>query len=65
MGDVDTAELLARIEKLEADIDLKDGIIAELLKRLYGAKSEKLDTARVRLDTLHASRDRLLAAMGA
>jgi hypothetical protein len=45
-------KLTARVVALEAKLEIKDGIIAELLKRIYGAKSEKLDTSQLLLDLL-------------
>ena len=52
MADEEIRELTARVGVLEAKLEIKDGIIAELLKRLYGAKSEKIDTAQLLLDLL-------------
>ena len=50
MTDDEAEKLAARIDVLEAELKVKDGIIAELIKRLYGARSEKLDTAQLLLD---------------
>jgi len=50
MTDDEAEKLTARIAALEAELKVKDGIIAELIKRLYGARSEKLDTAQLLLD---------------
>ena len=36
-------ELTAKVASLEAELAIQKGIVAELLKKLYGAKSEKLD----------------------
>jgi transposase len=54
---IDLQTLLARIEKLEAklaaaeaEIVRKDQIIAALMQRLYGSKSERLDPAQINLD---------------
>lgn len=45
----DLASLLARIEKLEAELARKDQIIAALQQRLFGAKSERLDPGQLNL----------------
>jgi len=61
---IDLQALVARIEKLEAkladteaklaaaeaEIARKDQIIAALMQRLYGSKSERLDPAQINLD---------------
>ncbi len=52
MTDEEIKKLTARVDALEAKLEIKDGIIAELLKRIYGAKSEKLDSAQLLLDLL-------------
>jgi len=36
-------ELTAKVASLEAELAIQKGLVAELLKKLYGAKSEKLD----------------------
>ena len=45
----DLAQLLARIERLEAELARKDRIIAALQQRLFGSKSERLDPAQLDL----------------
>lgn len=52
MTDDEARRLTARVAELEAKLELKEGIIAELLKRLYGAKSEKQDSAQLLLELL-------------
>jgi len=52
MTDDEARELTARVVALEQQLELKDGIIAELLKRIYGARSEKSDSAQLLLDLL-------------
>lgn len=52
MTDDEARELTARIAALERQLEIKDGIIAELLKRLYGVKSEKIDSAQLLLELL-------------
>lgn len=42
MTDDEARELTARIAALEEQLKIKDGIIAELLKRIYGASSLSL-----------------------
>lgn len=37
-------ELLERVSSLEAELQVQKDLVAALLKKLYGAKSEKLDT---------------------
>ena len=44
-----TEKLTARIAALEAELRLQKDIVAELLKRLYGARSEKVSTAQLLL----------------
>lgn len=50
MTDEEGKTLTARVALLEQQLELKDGIIAELLNRIYGAKSEKIDSAQLLLD---------------
>jgi len=52
MTDDEARELTARVAALEQQVEIKDGIIAELLKRIYGAKSEKTDRDQLLLDLL-------------
>ena len=52
MTDDEARELTARVAALERQLEIKDGIIAELLKRLYGVKSEKIDSAQLLLELL-------------
>ncbi|MEM9599024.1 MAG: IS66 family transposase [Acidobacteriota bacterium] len=52
MTDDEARKLTARVAALEQQLEIKDGIIAELLKRLYGAKSEKIDSDQLLLDLL-------------
>ncbi len=52
MTDDQARELTARIVALEEQLKIKDGIIAELLKRIYGARSEKIDSDQLLLDLL-------------
>ena len=59
---------ITKIEKDVGDLDKRlsnKGFVDRAPEAVVADFREKLDTARVRLDTLHASRDRLLAAMGA
>lgn len=52
MTDDEARELTARVVALEKQLEIKEGIIAELIKRLYGVKSEKVDTAQLLLELL-------------
>lgn len=52
MPDDEAEELRAKIASLEAELEVQKGIVAELLKRIYGVKSEKLDSAQELLDLL-------------
>ena len=52
MTDDEARELTARIAALEEQLKIKDGIIAELLKRIYGTSSEKIDSDQLLLDLL-------------
>jgi transposase len=49
MTDEEARKLAARVAQLEADLQVQKDLVAELLRRLYGAKSEKLDTAQLLL----------------
>ncbi len=72
---IDLQFLLARIEKLEAELAAakaelarKDQIIAALQKRLFGASSERIDPGQLQLDldgvTLGAGAKRRQTAAG-
>ncbi len=52
MTDDEARGLRAEVAALRAELELQKGIVAELLKRLYGARSEKLDTAQLLLELL-------------
>ena len=52
MTDDDVKKLTTRIDTLEGELQLQKDLVAELLKRIYGAKSEKIDTAQLLLDLL-------------
>jgi transposase len=52
MTDEEAAELTAEVAALKAELQLQKDLVAELLKRIYGAKSEKVDTAQLLLDLL-------------
>jgi transposase len=52
MTDDEARKLTARIVALEEQLEITDGIIAELLKRIYGARSEKIDSGQLLLDLL-------------
>lgn len=45
-------KLSAKIVSLEAELKLQKDLVAELLKRIYGVKSEKVDSAQELLDLL-------------
>lgn len=45
-------KLIEQNEKLEAELQIQKDLVAELLKRLYGAKSEKMDSAQLLLELL-------------
>jgi len=49
MEDTNVAGLLREIASLKAELQLQKDLVAELLRRLYGAKSEKLDSAQLLL----------------
>jgi transposase len=49
MGDANVTDLQREIASLKAELQLQKDLVAELLKRLYGARSEKLDTAQLLL----------------
>ena len=46
------AELTARVAELEAELELQKGLVAALLKRIYGAKSEKMDHHQLLMEFL-------------
>ena len=52
MTDDEARKLTAEIAALRSELQLQKDLVAELLKRLYGAKSEKLDTAQLLLELL-------------
>ena len=52
MIDTETRKLTDRIGALETELQFQKDLVAELLKRIYGAKSEKIDTAQLLLDLL-------------
>lgn len=52
MTDDEIRKLTAEIARLRAELQLQKDLVAELLKRLYGAKSEKVDAAQLLLDLL-------------
>jgi len=52
MTDEEAEKLIAEVAAIREELKTKDAIIAELLKRLYGTKSEKLDTGQLLLDLL-------------
>jgi transposase len=52
MTDDDVKKLAEENAELRAELQLQKGLVAELLKRLYGAKSEKVDSAQLLLDLL-------------
>ena len=45
-------ELNAKIASLEAELKLQKDLVAELLKRIYGVKSEKIDNTQELLELL-------------
>ena len=46
------AELTARVAELEAELEVQKGLVAALLKRIYGAKSEKMDHHQLLMEFL-------------
>jgi transposase len=52
MSPDDLTELNAKVSRLESELRLQKDLVAELLKRLYGAKSEKFDSAQILFDLL-------------
>ena len=62
MTDDEAEKLTAEIAELRAELQLQKDIVAELLKRIYGAKSEKIDTAQLLLDLLGDGRKKPDAA---
>ncbi len=52
MTEKEITELIAKVAGLEGELRLQKGLVAELLKRLYGAKSEKLDPNQILLELL-------------
>ena len=59
------AALTAKVEALQAELDLQKGIVAALLKRLYGAKSEKLSHDQMLMAFLEDEAKKPEAAAGA
>jgi len=52
MSEDDAKKLTAKISALESELQLQKDLVAELLKRIYGAKSEKTDPAQLLLELL-------------
>ena len=46
------AELTTRVAELEAELEVQKGLVAALLKRIYGAKSEKMDHHQLLMEFL-------------
>lgn len=56
--------LMEQVSSLQAELDIQKGIVAALLKRLYGAKSEKLSTDQLLLAFLEGEAKKPEAAAG-
>ena len=57
-------ELTARVAELEAELEVQKGIVAALLKRIYGAKSEKMDHQQLLMEFLKDEAKKPTAADG-
>lgn len=57
-------ELIAKVASLEAQLAIQKGIVAALLKKLYGAKSEKLDHDQLLMEFLKDEAKKPEAAAG-
>jgi len=58
------AELTAKVDALQAELETQKGIVAALLKRLYGAKSEKMSHDQLLLTFLEDEAKKPEAAAG-
>ena len=52
MSEDDAKKLIEEVTSLRAELQLQKDLVAELLKRIYGAKSEKIDPAQLLLELL-------------
>jgi len=58
------AELTAKVAALEAELEVQKGLVAALLKRIYGAKSEKMDHHQLLMEFLKDEAKKPTAADG-
>lgn len=59
------AALAAKVDALQAELDIQKGLVAALLKRLYGAKSEKMSHDQLLMEFLKDEAKKPEAAAGA
>ena len=57
--------LTAKVDALQAELDIQKGLVAALLKRLYGAKSEKMSHDQLLMAFLEDEAKKPVAAAGA
>ncbi|MFZ4765524.1 MAG: IS66 family transposase [Roseimicrobium sp.] len=57
--------LAAKVDALQAELDIQKALVAELLKRLYGAKSEKMSHDQLLMEFLRDEAKKPEAAAGA
>ena len=58
------AELTTKVAALEAELEVQKGLVAALLKRIYGAKSEKMDHHQLLMEFLKDEAKKPTAADG-
>lgn len=58
------AALSAKVDALQAELDIQKGLVAALLKRLYGAKSEKMSHDQLLMEFLRDEAKKPEAAAG-
>ena len=63
-SDQQIAELTAKVASLEAELEVQKGLVAALLKRIYGAKSEKMDHNQLLMEFLKDEAKKPTAADG-
>jgi hypothetical protein len=58
------AELTEKVASLEAELEVQKGLVTALLKRIYGAKSEKMDHQQLLMEFLKDEAKKPDAAVG-
>jgi transposase len=58
------AELTEKVASLEAELEVQKGLVTALLKRIYGAKSEKMDHQQLLMEFLKDEAKKPEAAVG-